>query len=150
MCVTARSVCAPPGLGEIEKKKNEEYNPPTRPDRSWTAAAPASNSHAATLFPLLLPTLRPAAPSGRLGRRKYAFAVSERLSASFILSGSLLHVRHDSKKGKGRGWEKREEDKREDELVLDLGSAVYSQALATAAATSTILTYSVSSLQCQG
>lgn len=56
-----------------------------------------------------------------------------------------------AKKGKGRGWGKREEDKREDGLVLDLGSAVYSQALATAAAaTSTILTYSVSSLQCQG
>lgn len=51
VCVTARSVCAPPGLGEIEKKtKNEEYNPPTRPDRSWTAAAPASNSHATLCF----------------------------------------------------------------------------------------------------
>lgn len=85
-----------------------------------------------SLSPLLLCALRPAAPSGRPGPRKYASLVLG-LSAGFILSGSLLHVpaRHSSK-GRGGGRRRRRTRGRMGGAgglcIWDLGSAVYSQA----------------------
>ncbi len=95
----ARSVCALHRLEEIKRNTTKHGR--------IACGLLGKLVSCSSLSPLLLSALRPAAPSGRVGPRKYALLVFG-LSAGFILSGSLLHVpaRHGSK-GRGGGRRRR-------------------------------------------
>lgn len=103
-CVFRHSLCL--CAAQTGRNKKERANK-AEALVGWCAGRRVS---CASLSPLLLSALQPAALSGRLGSRKYASLVLEP-AAGFILS--VLHVpaQHGSK---GRGGGKKEEDKRED------------------------------------